>query len=189
MRRRWSIAGAGVTIGLVVLVGAGCGGVVSFETEAGPEPIVSGVYATTTVVVDDSCSPPIEVESPARAAVVAAAANGAPRWVRFPALDFLTMEAPWEGDAYAAIFEGEVLSCPPGAWMWVSVEVSPLRDGRFTADLELVYTGLAGCDAATPPWPLPSDDCQVRFTTTYELVEACEAPCTLVEDPPTCDCP
>jgi hypothetical protein len=67
--------------------------------------------------------------------------------------------------------------CDGAALRWV-VTLSNDADGKVSGTLRNNWTGVTGCPV-TPA--LPQTECTTAFTYRYDLDEACEAPCELVD--------
>lgn len=160
-----------------------------------PTAIATGVYTLTASTQLDSCDPPRFVGS--IAVPIYAGSNAieisdesssvsAPTIARYSltAGSGYTAEVPPAGAAFAP--------CPSGGSFSLDFTLTAASASAFEVVDDESWTIVSACpdttiDAAT----VPSASCQASRTLEYTLVEACAAPCELVEDDlvATCVCP
>jgi len=160
-----------------------------------PSSVATGIYTLTATSQSDTCDPPrfvgsasLPVYADASAIVIADESSSltAPTIARYnlASASGWTAQVPPTGASFAP--------CPSGGTFSLALTLTAASASSFDVTDAETWTIVSPCpgttiDAAT----VPTASCTASRTLHYALVQACAAPCTIIETGvvPSCSCP
>jgi hypothetical protein len=160
-----------------------------------PSAVVTGVYTLTATPQSDTCTPQRFVGSatvPVIADSTTIAIADESSSLTTPTIAQYSLTAASDYTAQIPATGATFTPCPSGGAFSLDFTLTAASASALTVTDDETWTIVSACAGTTiDATTVPSASCTASRTLSYALVQACAAPCTIVEDNdlPSCTCP